>query len=203
MRNETHTLISIVAAYVDMWRKRIDASRETVAVLIVEAHERIAGPANTGIRFEPPTQDSFTRSRVMAERIFRWLDDRSKDSNLLPINFLLSILVAMPADIRLRCINDMLAPLKLVAGSMDADLAGDMDAVRHLAAVAKESAEAIGALGLVVAAPTLPAMEAAVRELDEAIESKRSARRALRGAILKLRGAGSRFMSVVRKGAGR
>ncbi|MFS2112715.1 hypothetical protein [Herbaspirillum frisingense] len=203
MRNETHTPISIVATYVDMWRKRIDASRETIAVLIVEAHERIGGPANTGIRFEPPTQDSFTRSRVIADRIFRWLDDRSKDTNLLPTNFLPSLLAAMPADICLRCINDLLTPLHLVAGRVDAELSGEMDAVRHLAAVAKESGEAIGALSLVVAMPTLPAMEAAVKELDEAIESKRSARRALRGAILKLRGAGTRFISVVRKGAGR
>ncbi|MET3431451.1 hypothetical protein ABIC71_000929 [Herbaspirillum seropedicae] len=195
MRNETHTPIFIVAAYVDMWRKRIDASRETVAVLIVEAHERIGGPANTGIRFEPPTQDSFTRSRVIADRIFRWLDDRSKDTNLLPLNFLPSILEAMPEDIRLHCINDLLAPFQLVAGSVDADLSGDMDAVRHLAAVAKESGEAIGALSLVVAKPTVQVMEAAVKELDDAIESKRSARRALRGAIQRLRGAGGRVVA--------
>ncbi len=93
---------------VEAWRKAEGWSREMVVVQIVEAHERIGANVSTGIHFDPPTRDTFERARVNADRVFRWLDDVSKDNNLLPVNFLPSILEAMPMDRRMNLVNAML-----------------------------------------------------------------------------------------------
>lgn len=111
MRNETRvTLISRLAACVDDWRKSANMSQHTVVDEIVKAHERIDGPAATGIRFEH-NADEFNRMHANSQRVWRWLDDKSKDTNLLPVNFLPSILAAMPHDIRYAFLAEMLAPL--------------------------------------------------------------------------------------------
>ena len=110
MRSNPHkTRIAMYRECLEEWRKRDGLSRETVCQLIVEAHERTDGPATTGIRFEPPTTDAYERQKVNAERIFRWLDDVSKDKNLLPANFEASIEEAMPLDIYLKFENMRLA----------------------------------------------------------------------------------------------
>lgn len=109
MRDVSHkTWIAIVLDHVNAWRKANGWSRETVVQLIVEAHERTNGPVVTGIKFEPHTADTFERWKVNADRVFRWLDDSSKDTNLLPTNFIPSILSAMPMDVRLHCMDDLL-----------------------------------------------------------------------------------------------
>ena len=77
MQHGSHnrTLIAILRDAVEAWRKRNGWSRETAAQTIVDAHERIGGPANSGIVFEPPSIDAFKRVKANADRIFRWLDD--------------------------------------------------------------------------------------------------------------------------------
>ncbi len=96
MRDVSHkTWIAIVLDHVNAWRKANGWSRETVVQMIVEAHECTNGPVVTGIKFEPHTADTFERWKVNADRVFRWLDDSSKDTNLLPTNFIPSILAAM------------------------------------------------------------------------------------------------------------
>ncbi|MBN0437935.1 hypothetical protein JTM67_36255, partial [Pseudomonas aeruginosa] len=84
MRNESHTLISTLLGVVNQWRRREGWSRETVVQHIVEAHERIQGALVTGIVFDPPTRDATERMKVNADRVFRWLDDGTKDTNLVP-----------------------------------------------------------------------------------------------------------------------
>ncbi|MCS9500340.1 hypothetical protein N1E27_29850, partial [Pseudomonas aeruginosa] len=92
MRTESHTLISTLLGVVNQWRRREGWSRETVVQHIVEAHERIQGALVTGIVFDPPTRDTTERMKVNADRVFRWLDDGTKDTNLVPANFVPSIL---------------------------------------------------------------------------------------------------------------
>lgn len=77
------SLITILREHVEAWRKSNDWSRESMADLIVKAHEDIGGPAFSGIRFDPPTKDAFERMRVNADRIFRWLDDSTIAASLL------------------------------------------------------------------------------------------------------------------------
>lgn len=114
MQRATHpSPIGIIRDHIEAWRRDNRWSRETVADMIVQAHVRIGGPAFSGIVFEPPTTDTFERMRVNADRVFRWLDDTTKDKNLLPSNFLLSILSALPEERRVVLLNDLLAPLAL------------------------------------------------------------------------------------------
>lgn len=112
MQRATHpSFIAIMSEHVEAWRRDARLSRESVADLIVQAHDAMDGPAITGIRFEPTTTDTFERMRVNADRVFRWLDDRSKDRNLLCANMIWPVLEAMPLDRRILCMNDLFHPL--------------------------------------------------------------------------------------------
>lgn len=119
--SQHRTQIAILRDAVEVWRKRNGWSRETAAQTIVEAHERIGGPASTGIVFEPPSRDTFERVKANADRIFRWLDDSTKDKNLLPVNFVSSILAALPDEQRLQLADELLAPVGLAARYADDD----------------------------------------------------------------------------------
>lgn len=123
MQRATHpSPIAIVSDHFEAWRRDNRWSRETVADGIVQAHDRIGGPEITGIRFEPPTTDTFERMRVNADRLFRWFDDRSKDKNLLNLNMFWSILEALPVDRRVMMLNDLLQPVGIaVRGTIESD----------------------------------------------------------------------------------
>lgn len=123
MQRATHpSAIAIVSDHIEAWRRDNRWSRETVADFIVQAHDRIGGPEITGIRFEPPTTDAFERMRVNADRLFRWLDDRSKDKNLLTLNMFWPILEALPVDRRVMLLNDLLQPVGIaVRGIVECD----------------------------------------------------------------------------------
>lgn len=147
MRNQSHTLIAVVRAHVQAWRKREGWSRETVVQAIVEAHDVSGAAVATGIRFEPHTQDAFERTKVNADRVFRWLDDETKDTNLLPPNFLQSVLLAMPMDVRTQCVDDILLPVGLACRVLHEDASPDaVDAAGHLRAMNNADAAADGAL---------------------------------------------------------
>ncbi|NPT38557.1 hypothetical protein [Paraburkholderia xenovorans] len=100
------TKLAILADHVDAWRKRA-GSRETVAVLIVEAHQALGGDKLPKLDFDM-SGDAYTCAKNAADRIFRWLDDRTKDNNFMPANFEDSVLVAMPEDIRIAYLNEWL-----------------------------------------------------------------------------------------------
>lgn len=151
MQQPTHTrtAISLIRDYVEDWRRENRWSRETAADMIVQAHIRLGGPRLTGIEFDPPTRDTFERMRVNADRIWRWLDDSSKDKNLLPLNFLWSIIAALPTDRRLLLVDALLKPVGLSAhecmwiGVDPGDPNGDQSAVvHHFADVVEHSSAA-------------------------------------------------------------
>lgn len=122
MQRATHpSPIGIVRDHIEAWRRDNRWSRETVADQIVQAHVRIGGPVFTGLTFEPPTTDTFERMRVNADRFFRWIDDTTKDKNLLPFNFILSVLAALPEDRRVMLVNDLLHPVCLHVASVVED----------------------------------------------------------------------------------
>lgn len=145
MQRATHpSPIAIVSDHVEAWRRDNRWSRETVADFIVQAHERIGAPEITGIRFEPQTTDTFERMRVNADKIFRWLDDRSKDKNLLCFNFFWSVLAAMPMDRRVLLANDLFQPVDLSVHILSGDTAevSHREIVEHLRAVVEHTGNA-------------------------------------------------------------
>jgi hypothetical protein len=198
MHNPAHkSLIGIVREHVISWRKQQGWSLEAVVQEIVEAHERIDGPSASGIVFDPPTRDTFQRQHVNAQRVFRWLDDESKANNLLPVNFLPSILAALPMERRLHLLNDFLRPLGVSVTSIDQVADDSFDTALHLRAMLKESSEAHLALVNVPAEQPVDALEAARREVADVQESSTKAVRALDAAIAKARAMGGRLKSAV------
>lgn len=184
MRHEPHkTVIGIFRETIEAWRKREGWSRETVCQLIVEAHERIDGPAATGIHFDPPTRDMFERQKVNAERIFRWLDDVSKDRNLLPPNFQPSIEAAFPMDVLLDFFGARLRDRGIEVCSSSSDRGAGFDASAHIAGLAKESSEATISLLSVGPDASVAALERAAKEVKDVEETAITARRALNAEI--------------------
>lgn len=177
------TLIGIIRDHVSVWRKQSNWSRETVVAQIVATHAQRGGPANTGIRFEPPSQDVFEQMKANADRVFRWLDDDTKDSNLLPANFIPSILAAMPLDLRLSCVDDILRPLGIVPAVSESAAQGQLDAATLLQGLMKEGGEANQALLSVVGDGSAHNLLRARKELAESIQVHQDAISAIDGKL--------------------
>lgn len=126
MRQAPHgrTWIAIIRDHLDAWRRENHWSRETLVQQIVDAHERLGFERLTGLRFEPGTTDAFGRMKINAERVYRWLDDHSKDKNLLGANLLPSILAGLPLDRRLALADELLRTVDL--GARELDVVGAM-----------------------------------------------------------------------------
>lgn len=109
------TLISVLVNAVNQWKRQNDWSRETVADQIVQSHVNNSSHLVTGITFEMTGNDEYRRQHTNANKIFRWLDELTKDNNLLPANFIKSILKALPMPLRLKTVNTLLLDLELTA----------------------------------------------------------------------------------------
>jgi len=176
MRNVSHkSRIAILLEYVDQWRKSMDWSRETVCEQIVEAHYRIGADRLTQVKFDR-TGDLVTIQKNNADRIYRWLDDKSKDRNLLCANFEDSILAALPAHIRLAYLNEILSRFDLVAHGVE-DVEGNApNFTNGLVRIARETSEAQGAVANLIDGATYTELTKAERELAEAEEAIRATR---------------------------
>lgn len=167
MRNESHkTLIGIIREHLTAWRKQEGWSRESLADQLVLAHVACGGQIVTGIDFSAE-KDTFARMKVNADRIFRWLDDETKDCTLLPSNFIPSALAAMPLDRRIRCADEIMAYVGLSVVDRTAPAAGPLDAKSHLLAHIKEGSEAQSALARLPENPTLDQLIAARNEVAD------------------------------------
>jgi hypothetical protein len=183
MRNQSHTLIGTLREAVDQWRRREGWSRESVVQAIVDAHQALDAPSTTGITFDPDTRDTYERMKVNADRVFRWLDDVSKDSTLLPANFLPSILAALPLDLRLRCLNAILRPVGMEAKSADVVAGAECDMSRDLKDLMKEGTEAQLALVGVNGDAPLEVLNNALREVVESLDANARTARDLKAMI--------------------
>lgn len=174
MRGQSHTLIAIVRRAVQAWRKRENWSRETVTQQIVETFERLGGPQTIGLRFDPETRDVVERLKVNADRVFRWLDDDSKDANLLPANFLPFLIAALPVDLRIVCVDEMLLQAGLSVRLIEGGAAG-FDVGRLIQTIAKENGDATAALAALIDGVSDGELETAQRELTESIGKQQEA----------------------------
>ncbi|WP_377747088.1 hypothetical protein [Cupriavidus respiraculi] len=156
------------------WRDRA-GSRETVAIEIVAAHRKLGLDRLPKLAFET-AGDHFTLAKNAADRIFRWLDDKSKDTNFMPANFEDSILAAMPRDLLIAYENERLAKFGLCVRGVDGSDGSGLNATQHLIAIAKETAEAQTAVANLIDGATASELHTADRELAEAEETIRRAR---------------------------
>jgi hypothetical protein len=185
MRHESQkTLIAILREGVGEWRKRNNWSRETVVQCIVEDFESRGGPAAIGIEFDPPTRDTFKRAKANADKVMRWLDDETKDNNLIPPNFIEYLLHAMPADIRNACLNDHLASFGLGLRSLETEKSGRLNVPSHLRAMLKEESEKNQAITELMDGADLGKLQRAHKEISEAIEAQVAARVAIESEMV-------------------
>lgn len=171
MRNLSQTLLGILREEISEYRRVHRLSRETIAANIVEAHERLGADTLVNIRFEPKTVDTFERMKVNADRIFRWLDDETKDGTLMPANFLQSLLAGIPEEVRRRALDRILMPLGFAVRS----LTGSQELVPFSAAVAtelmREQNDAAVAVTSLIDGYDKHELEAAHQEVSEAIDA--------------------------------
>ena len=179
MQHSAHkkTWISIVSEHVEEWRSSNDWSRETAAEAIINKYYEIYPKGLPGLDQFSNHPDIFTRNRVNSTRIFRWLDDRTKDKNFLDTNFLHVIIQSLPSDLRVRCINEMLRSMNLVASAVDqSEKPIDNKPVNHLKALIKEGAEACQAITALLDGATPDEWVKAQQELIQLEEVVRKAR---------------------------
>lgn len=182
MRNESHkTKLATLMHFVDQWKVRV-GSREAVALAIVETHREHGLEEVTGIRFEV-NGDPFTLAKNAADRIFRWLDDKTKETNFMPANFEQSVLAAMPEDLRYAYMCELMRPLGYSPRKFIYCIGDNFDAVERVKAINKEGAEALQAVITLSANMTKEAMFVAHKELSESIGTQRAARAALEGLM--------------------
>lgn len=179
MRRVSHkSVIGILRDAIEAWQKAIGQNREYVADEAVKAHHAIGAVERTGIWIEPetPGRPEALRLKANADRIHRWLDDQGKDNNLLPVNFLPSILAALPPDRRVDAINEILAPAGLVARNVDAPPTGGFSPLEYLQSLLKEGGEAEQSLIAMATSGSESAALKAVREFDDLINVAKAAR---------------------------
>lgn len=168
MRDVSQTLIALLREAVQEWRKREGWSRETVVDNIVLAFDAHGGPKLLGFEFDK-NRDQVTRMKNNADRVYRWLDDESKDTNLLPANFGIFILGALPSDIKIKYTDKLLADIGLTVRVMTGNTNVALQGVLHR--LAKEGGEAQAAvIGLLDGADPAELLTAR-KELTEMLDA--------------------------------
>jgi hypothetical protein len=179
--NLPKTPIGLLREYLDAWALREHLTDEDIANEIVAFHDAAQWQLRSKVYFDE-SADNTRRRATNRARIFRWLNDSEKDTNLLSVNFLPFVLGAMPTDLRIGFLNDYMRALGLCVAGIDDAQDGEFG-INDLAAVMKEDSEAHQACAQVIAVPSLAALRSAEKEIDEAIETKRRAGRLIRAMI--------------------
>lgn len=176
----------------DLWRIREGLNEQSVADRVAEVHHGRGFAAETGVSFHPVSGSADRAARALrtnAQKLFRWLDDESKDTNLLTVNLLRSTLAALPMDLRLRAAGRMLAEVDLAVSPLTP--AEPASRVALLADLARESGEGIAAFaGLcepsALAQADLDALIAVDSELAEAQAALAKSRDAVAARLTEL-----------------
>ncbi|MDR5170712.1 hypothetical protein IHQ56_02665 [Methylobacillus flagellatus] len=166
MRHDSQTLIAVIRSAVDTWRRRESWSRESVVDSIVQRYTELRGELVTDVGFDQAQRDLVQRLKNNADRLYRWLDDSTKDTNLLPANMVPFVVAALPMDLRLDVAQHLLQHSGLTVRIAATDLDGCI--VSAVKAVAKETGEGICALVGINADSSPEQINTAIREMTEA-----------------------------------
>lgn len=173
--------IGSLRRHVEVWKKRTGLSNQTIAQYIVEAHESIGGPVRTGISFIV-SGDAYNDAKAWQTRIWRWLDDVDDNKNLLNVNFLPSVVTALPLDLKISYWNELITHDNLCVTGVESG-EGEFR-ISDLTSVMKEDSEAHQACAQVIGNPEdLETLRRADKEMAEAIETKKRAGRLISAMI--------------------
>lgn len=159
-------------------------SRQTAAAHVVEAHEQIGAGVVTGIEFDPPTQDAYKRMAVNCDRIYRWLDDATKETNHLSANMLPSVLAALPVADRVRVMDDILRPVGLSCRAIEADAFDPNATVMLFKGLAKSGSAATAAMADLLDGVDPGELEAAESAIKEAQRQNDSALKRIEAKLM-------------------
>lgn len=169
---QNQSLVDLLRAAIEAWRRDAgQMSRESVAICVTEAHERIGADVSTGITFDSTSKDAYTRAKSAAQKVYRWLGGDDEHEAKLPANMVPTLLAALPMERRVGVLNQILCPLGVEVRLIDQAPAAGFDAIRHLRSITKEGAEAKMALLTVSPDATDAELIAAHQELVEAEEA--------------------------------
>lgn len=183
MQDNSHTSISIIKNHVEKWRRANRLSRETMVQFIVEAHETHGFDVVSGIEFSPNAKDTYERMKVNADRVYRWLDDVTTDKNLMPANFMVSVLAALPADVRVACMSEMFCSIGVVASTSDGAIDEELEVNQHLPIIMKETHEALQSVVKLNEGLDEKNLLSAHQEIGEAINTMSRFQRLVKRAI--------------------
>lgn len=166
MKKKAQSYTQTLVAEIEAYRRETGMSREAFAQDVVGAWSA-SGEPQIG-RAWKTDGDVFEQAKVNAQRLYRWLDDVTKDNNLLPANVMHSILAALPESRRIRVLNAQLESFGLMAERIpSSDHIGALNEM--LATDIKETSESHQALVMLAANPTPEAAAAAHKEMVESM----------------------------------
>lgn len=173
------TPLAVLFFHVEAYRRDAYLTREDFAQDVVNAHEAIGGGEVTGVVFDnvqrASVDDDDRRRRTNANKVFRWLDDSTKDRNYLHINLFPSILAALPLDRRVACLNEMFMPVCVVTKPLASEAGCDIPASMMLQTILKECGEAQLAVADLIDGATKPELVKAQKEIGEAVHTLKQA----------------------------
>lgn len=169
---QNFSLVDVLRGAVEAWRRDSgQMSRETFAIHVTEAHDRIGADVATGITFDSTSKDAYTRAKSAAQKLYRWLGGDDEHEAKLPANMVPTLLAALPMEYRVGVLNQILCPLGIEVRPIDQAPAAGFDAIKHLRSITKEGSEAKMALLTVSPDASDAELLAAHRELVEAEEA--------------------------------
>lgn len=171
----------------DGWRRSLGWSQSTVVAEIVHAHKAIDGERSTEIVFEEERRgrDLTHCQRINSQRVYRWLGDGDDESpGHMPVNFLPSILSALPLDLRMQLANDILAPCGLAVRALNQADEGVFDPMQHLSLFLVEFPEAKQAMMKLSVCQSIDTKRATVKELNDVIRVATEARDDIEAGML-------------------
>ncbi len=169
MRNRPHkTLIGVLRDAVHAWRQRERWSMESVTDEIVRQYYSRGLDVVWLIDFHRHVEggDAVRVIKTNCDRITRWLDDQTKDTNLMSANFVPMLLQVLPADLRLQVMVEAFTPLGIDVSLRVADEVTDSHAAL-MSALAKESGEGMAAFALLADRCTHDELNRALVEIEE------------------------------------
>lgn len=127
----------------DGWRKIHGWSQSTVVSEVVKAHKVIDAERSTEIIFEEERRgrDLTHCQRINMQKVYRWLESDDEGPGNMPVNFLPSVLAALPVDLRVQLANEILSPCGLVAYLAGPSKESEFDPSQHVVSMLKELPE--------------------------------------------------------------
>lgn len=182
MRNVSHeSWIGIIRTEVEAYRADMKWSRETVVAQFVEDFKANEEPNAWGVEFSCHP-DLSQAQKNDADKFYRWLDDVTKDNNLLSMNMARIVLRVLPMQYSLRASAKIMGQIGIAVGVPDLSETSDPDH-NDIAEMAQTSGNSVFIYSRAVQDPTPENLEAAQLQLVQEERLRSRLKKKLAGAI--------------------